>query len=186
MERVVLGIDPGMSGNVTAITESRRLEYFNFTKQSDLKIRNWLWHATFNRIVSLVLIERVSARRGDTPKTAAGLMGADRAVKMCLTCIAVEYETVESKAWQYEFNLGGPQGPPGCSEDEEYDARKEAHYQKALTLFSDKITKTGADGALIAEYAWRKTFGELQDVQTTYDGLRRGTGVIGISAPRVR
>ena len=126
-------------------------------------------------------MEKVGARRGDfTPQLATFMRQAGMIDGFLIAC-STPVEYVDPKVWQREFSLGGKHGPPGCTDAQEYTARKKAHHTKALEVFvldtSFRITQDLADAMLIAEYYYRKERGGLTNGRTQNESRRQGEGI---------
>src|ERR1041384_5395026 len=105
--RLVLGADPGKSGCITAITENGDLAVFRFAKKKNVQLLDWLRGLIRHEILGCG-IEAVHARPSDTPVTAFGFGYSLGALVMALDSVGIVHTRIESKAWQHEFNLGGP------------------------------------------------------------------------------
>ncbi len=93
-------------------------------------------------------------------------------VEGILIAYDLPYDEITPQVWQREFNLGAKYPTP--------NARKNAHKLKAKELFpdiSDRITLDVCDALLIAEYGYRRTFGELTYGKNKSTPARVGTGI---------
>lgn len=67
----------------------------------------------------------------------------------------VETHSVTPNKWQCFFGLGGKQGPEGCTESQEYRARKKAHIAKGKELGAETPDEA-VDAMLIAIYGFNQ------------------------------
>jgi hypothetical protein len=160
----VIGVDPGSKGRAVMLTDERELI------TSKLEIVDLSVLVQRYTLRPKAGFEQVSSRPDDDPYTAFQFGKNVGKVLGVLGCLGLNIEEIPPQTWQREFGLGGKY--------KDQPARKRAHKQKAQELFPEiKVTLDTCDAILIAEYMWRKTFGELTHGKAANFIDRPGFGV---------
>lgn len=165
----IVGIDPGGSGCSALLTRDRRVFICRFEKVTHERQAEILftWSVTYRCYAFLELVHSRPTDGKATTHTFGRNTGRTEGI---LLAYRIPFEELDPKTWQYEFRLGNIAK----------EVRKARHQAKARELFPEipklTITLDAADGILIAEYGWRKVFGELRNGKTNTI-LRPGTGV---------
>lgn len=164
----VIGGDPGGTGAIACITSNHCLVYC--MKHEHLTKEAYNWSPVRNLRVGL---ELVGPQPHDTPLT-AWQFGDNRGTMYgILITKGLTVELVASMTWKAEFRLLSP--------DVEHAQKKRDAKVVAQELFPETtVTLWNADAILIAEYMWRKTFGELTHGQDKNRILKPGTGITRI------
>jgi hypothetical protein len=143
----VFGIDPGIRGGSAFVMSDDYTEIIDLTAKNGLtNLANALieWSKTHSVVVYLESMGR--SRNMKLVKHHDLIEG----ITMGLRKRTVK---VPPNTWQIFYDLGGKQGPEGCTESQEYRARKKAHVAKAREKYPD-ITEQEADAMLIAIYGF--------------------------------
>lgn len=156
---IIIGIDPGDSGAITAITSiAPELATSLKLAESERDICDFIVNIVGNGEPVHAYLERVSAAPG------AGVSGMFRfgqsygAMRMLLTAYHIPFDLVSPLKWQQAMGCARPKGQPKESQREHKNRTK----ARAQQIFPDiKITHAIADSLLIAEYGRRLRSGEL-------------------------
>lgn len=181
----VAGGDPGVTGGVVQITKDGLVFVIRFARTSKLDafraVANWAAAADLSGGM-VVYKENMNARPGQSTQTVMANGRSHQFLEDLLIFNEIPYHLIDAKEWQFEFGLGGKQYKgANWSPDKEYRARKKAQQAKAIEIFGEGITQDIADAYLIAEFAWRKTFGELKHGRQSERARRVGRGLVGPS-----
>lgn len=158
MKTAVFGIDPGIRGGSAFVMSDDAIEIIDLTVKNGLSdlakaIKEWdkthfvaVYLESMGRSRNMKLVKHHDLIEGIT--------------------IGLQVRTVKvpPNTWQIFYDLGGKQGPEGCTESQEYRARKKAHLAKAREKYP-AITEQEADAMLIAIYGFFR--------ETQIDNLKR-------------
>lgn len=177
----VLGGDPGTKGGLILITRDRLIKGVRFGRvgrfEAFLIVAKWAAEADLTGGL-IALKENMSARPGQSTQTVMVNGRSHQYLEDLLTFNEIPYHQIDAKIWQFEFGLGGRQyHGPNWDKHKEYNERKRAQQRKAIEIFGEGITLDIADAYLIAEYAYRKTFGGLTNGKTNAP-KRIGKGIL--------
>lgn len=184
VEMTILGIDPGAKGAAVVINNTGIVSWLRFDK---INAYGQFTYFEFERKKSLhdikVYLEKVHGRPGDTPMTAFQFgksYGHTEAALLIAEYNHTEIEAVAPQTWQREFSIANKMA---------YADRQRKQQAIAQELFPYiKVTQDLAAAILIAVYGWRKENGCLHGdtLLKTFDGIKRGAGVINIGEFRKR
>lgn len=147
MKTAVFGIDPGIRGGCAFVMSDEAIEIIDLTQKdglSQLALEVLAWRETH-----LVVAYLESMGRSRNMK----LVKHHDLIEGILIGLKVRTVKTPPNTWQIFYGLGGKQGPEGCTESQEYRARKKAHLAKAREKYP-AITEQEADAMLIAIYGF--------------------------------
>lgn len=167
------GFDPGKHGALAfRIEHDDRLMVTTFSNKERPEIIR-LIKGAFHHHGEYCLIgtEQVSSRPDDDPYTAFQFGKNTGIITGYLEMAGFELIDIPPAKWKAEFGLLSP--------GVEHAQKKRDAKIKAQELFPEiKVTLETADAILIAEYMYRKTYGELEHGQDKNRIIKPGTGVI--------
>lgn len=159
---MVLGIDPGATGGIFALSEDRGLaKMFRCSSvhaETVAAIRDALNYLGGHVFVAMV--EQVHAFPGQGVSSVFSFGERYGVIQGALAALGVNTAFVHPKTWQKEFSLSVSKAETESAKNQKADRRKKLKaksYATAASLFPRcSIDKEQADAALIAEYALRK------------------------------
>ena len=165
----VIGCDPGGTGAIARITNDHQVDLIHTHKELIKSAPSWVPAPSMYRVG----MEAVGPQPHDTPVTAWGF-GDNRGTMFgILIAKGFTIELVDSNTWKAEFRLLSP--------GVDHSQKKRDAVVVAKELFPNaRVILATADALLIAEYMWRKTFGELTHGQDKNRILKPGTGITRI------
>ena len=156
MNKLFLGVDPGMRGGICLIDKTGSLDddHLSLEDKTDRDIWEFIYglgmcyqHGLF------ACIERIPPSIFGIKKSdAAKLYGSYRFLTACLIAADIPYVEVDAKVWQKEIGIKK-------IKDEKYPKWKNRLKAKAQSLFPQEngaITLAICDALLISEYCRRK------------------------------
>lgn len=154
-DKAVIGVDPGATGCVAALTESRQL-YFVRLGQYDR--REWAnaIKPLFRFNIVKVLQERTHGRRGDKPNKAETFGRNTGSIETCLWLhmpADMEIEYIQDQVWQRRQAVAGIK---------DRGDRIRRYQEKSKLKFpneANRITQDAGAGILIAVTAWDMLWG---------------------------
>jgi len=155
MEKCYIGIDPGASGAIAAITESGEITYLRFAKATDQEIYEFLSALSF-KYDCFAVMEKVWAMPAKGEDGEARKMGAQSMfvfgenngkLKAFLTATYIPSEFYVPQTWQKYYGIKKD------AKTESQTDHKRNLKQRAEQLWPKiKITNDMADALLIANY----------------------------------
>lgn len=166
----IIGIDPGTTGAAVIICPKRSITYCRFAKEeSNRDIWEWLEGVSAGYATALLELVHAIPRDKKHLSNFAKFMQEVGGIKWALDIASIPYDQIDPQVWQREFGLGGL-----AKAD-----RKKRAVQIAQQLFpSIKVTTDLGDAILIAEYAWRKQYGELIHGRDKNKTPRKAKGIL--------
>lgn len=152
----IIGIDPGATGALAAITPAGGLQVIPFRPLYH-RDRGTLTRQIVETLRSLtpcvVYMELVHAMPRDGKRSSFAFGEANAFIRTTLEFLELHTTFVPPQTWQQFLGLG--RRFPSTKE------RKIAHHALAVTLYprNKDINKATADAVLIAEYGWRQIHG---------------------------
>jgi len=146
-ERLAVGIDPGKSGALVALTVDG-WPIFNqkFSQVDTAQAFADLYEVCRGNFFGFALLEKVGAWPGQGVSSTFAFGEAYGVAKGCLRMLGIPFEMITPAKWQKEF----------ITPTKDKKERKTLLAIKAMELFpSQKMTKPEADAWLLAEYCRR-------------------------------
>ena len=147
MLAVYIGIDPGASGGIAAVTEHGAILHMAATPETPRGVLDVLRGigATF------AVIEKVWATPGMGVTSAFSFGGSYHGLLMALAAVEIPFDAVAAARWQKEMGTRQA-GRKGLEKAKDKNINK----RRAQELFPDRtVTHATADALLLAEYCRR-------------------------------
>ncbi|SRR6266566_4275331 len=152
-----LGIDPGVSGGLAALTEDREL-LVREMPDSEHDLWNWLneyaaWPEDGNDFRTIATIEQVHAfpKQGVTSMFTFGRSYG--LLRGMLVAASISFSEVTPRKWQKYLDIS----PKRQAESKpDFKRRLRNHAQRLFPRYSNVITAKVADAVLLAEYGRRQ------------------------------
>lgn len=159
-----LGVDPGMSGGMAAVTADGTGAYVSMpATERDV----WEWfrqlayehaHPSGLATTTFAVIEKVHAMPGNGVSGMFKFGQSYGFLRACLIAAGIPFEEVTSQRWQKALNIT-PRDKRGGETSTQFKNRLKARAQQ---LFPNaKVTLATADALLLAEFCRRKCEGKL-------------------------
>jgi len=146
--RIFVGIDPGASGGIAALTADGGIALLAKLPATPRGILDMLEDAG----AEFAIIEKVWATPGMGVTSAFSFGGSYHGLLMALAAVRIPFDAVAAARWQKEMDCrqAGRKGLKGEKKD------KNINLRRAQQLFPDRtITHATADALLLAEYCRR-------------------------------
>ena len=157
MAKAFLGVDPGSTGSIAAITEKGLIKVLRFGKSTEKEIVDFCNELAFD-YECFATLELVGAMPGQGVSSMFQFGKNVGFIIGVLTATGIAYEQKVPRSWQKELGIS-PRYKPKKNEtgtEETKPEFKKRLKQKAEQLFpKEKVLTDTADALLIAEYTRR-------------------------------